>query len=461
MAEKKSVKKILRLFANVVLVLAGLFGFVFSAQAVAPKIYSSSTLIESSETAPQGGVSAFLKGSGGAPVGSALYSEIIIESPETNPFTLSMCAPVIIININQSLLSELKIESNESEPFEFQGAAIISVTANESSFSVIIIESPESASAQSLTMLIQPAVNTPPQQPNTPTPGHGATNISVYLNQLQWQSGDADPLDILWFDIYFNTDEDKVDSDPVTEGVILDSVRLFNDFTIGTPTPLDNPFLYTYNLAGWPGLNLEPNTFYYWRVSAFDGKDFVFSPVPVWKFKTVIDEPDIRTSEDGDFELDFGAVKIGATKTMYMVVCNFPVINDKLTTTNISVSAGDFILGDEIYPVDNNGVPLAPADIPDGTSPTKFSLNGIVNGKDDGQCLTSSVDQPSYNIMIKFSPGTIGSKTSVLTIQTDDPNYDNDPVGEGYYIINLKGDGEAPPATITPTTPSGGVKIRR
>ena len=96
-------------------------------------------------------------------------------------------------------------------------------------------------------------VNTPPAIPSNPTPEDKSSDVSMKPTLL-WESSDPDG-DALKFDIYFGTESNP----PLVESDLSTSVYL-------------------------PG-SLEPNTTYYWKVVAKDGKGGE-TEGPVWSFTT-------------------------------------------------------------------------------------------------------------------------------------------------------------------------------
>lgn len=91
-----------------------------------------------------------------------------------------------------------------------------------------------------------------PPFPSSPTPTNGSTDQSLYTT-LKWQEGASqeDVGGIVYFDVYFSTNQDLVESDSP-------SVLLCSDLEITYCDPSNG------------GGQLEPDTTYYWKVKAVD-----------------------------------------------------------------------------------------------------------------------------------------------------------------------------------------------
>ncbi len=98
--------------------------------------------------------------------------------------------------------------------------------------------------------------NSPPYQPQTPTPNNHAIHIPVTGTLLSWSGGDPDAGDVVTYDVYFGT------TNPPTNKVSSNQS--------GT----------TYN----PG-SLNYDSTYYWKIVAWDNHGH-FTAGPVWDFTT-------------------------------------------------------------------------------------------------------------------------------------------------------------------------------
>jgi hypothetical protein len=103
--------------------------------------------------------------------------------------------------------------------------------------------------------------NVPPNQPSSPNPTNGATNVPVY-SDLSWTGGDPNPGDTVTYDVYFGTS-----STPPKMG--------------------NNQSVTTYD----PG-TMNYVTTYYWKIVAWD--NFGESTAgPLWSFTTKTNSPPV------------------------------------------------------------------------------------------------------------------------------------------------------------------------
>lgn len=107
-----------------------------------------------------------------------------------------------------------------------------------------------------------------PPFPSSPTPTDGSTDHSLYTT-LKWQEGASqeDVGGIVYFDVYFSTNQDLVESDSP-------SVLVCSDLEIPYCDPSNG------------GGQLQPDTTYYWKVKAVDECENNTVNGDVWSFTT-------------------------------------------------------------------------------------------------------------------------------------------------------------------------------
>lgn len=107
-----------------------------------------------------------------------------------------------------------------------------------------------------------------PPQPSSPTPADGSTDQSLY-DTLKWQEGSSQGNvgGIVYFDVYFSTNQTSVESDSPSVLVCSDLEVPYCDPSMG-------------------GGQLEPDTTYYWRVKAVDECENNTVYGDTWSFTT-------------------------------------------------------------------------------------------------------------------------------------------------------------------------------
>ncbi|MFH1101250.1 MAG: Ig-like domain-containing protein [Methanobacteriota archaeon] len=170
-------------------------------------------------------------------------------------------------------------------------------------------------------------LNTPPNKPNTPSPGNGSTGVDINI-LLSWLGGDPDAGDTVTYDVYFGT-------------------------TPSPPRVSNNQSGTSYN----PG-TLSYSTVYYWRIIAWDNHQ-AKTIGPLWHFTTMAQPnrppniPSNPTPQNNSINIDINADLIwtggdpdaGDTVTydVYFGTVNPPTIkvsaNQSSTTYNPGILA--------------------------------------------------------------------------------------------------------------------------
>jgi hypothetical protein len=107
-------------------------------------------------------------------------------------------------------------------------------------------------------------IDGPPFVPSNPDPKQGAVDVSV-TTLLNWNGGDPDPNDKVYYDIFFGTDPHPQ---------YLDTVGPFPGRQI--------EIFYNFEQSA---TSLGYDTHYYWQIVAYD-QDAWYSPGPIWDFVT-------------------------------------------------------------------------------------------------------------------------------------------------------------------------------
>ena len=128
-------------------------------------------------------------------------------------------------------------------------------------------------------------LSNPPIVPNSPIPLNNSVYVSINTN-LEWKGGDLDIDDLVYYMIYFGTEQDP----PYVA-------------TVG-PFPYDQYLITISN----PGI-LEYETQYYWKITSYDGEG-QYSYGPVWNFITelVPNEPPYIPSDPNPIN---GSIDVG------------------------------------------------------------------------------------------------------------------------------------------------------
>jgi len=144
--------------------------------------------------------------------------------------------------------------------------------ANKYSASIKVTSTNASPSEASVSVIMEKVLETP--SPSNPTPANGSTEHSLYTT-LKWWEGKSvgDVGGIVYFDVYFSTNQALVDS-------YNPSVLVCEDLEVPYCDPSE---------GGGP---LDANTTYYWRVKAIDecqgGDPFTGD---TWSFSTGSESP--------------------------------------------------------------------------------------------------------------------------------------------------------------------------
>jgi hypothetical protein len=158
----------------------------------------------------------------------------------------------------------------------------------DSSGNITFNPSPSSEGIMNVTVTIQDYIpyegnvtvisNQPPNEPNSPNPENGATDVSIN-SILSWNCSDPDE-DPITYDVYF-----------------------------GTNSP---PSLVSSNQTSksyYPG-TLDFGTIYYWKIIAWDDSD-TFNQSPIWSFTTIDNDPPNTPSSpepyDGETNVDINS----------------------------------------------------------------------------------------------------------------------------------------------------------
>ena len=111
-------------------------------------------------------------------------------------------------------------------------------------------------------------INKPPEKPHNPYPHDGAVDVDLEIT-LSWESSDPE-------------------GDPVTFDLYVGTKIVYEESRFGDTEPvLVDPIIVEKGLSesSYRLKDLNPNTEYYWKVTARDSNDLV-SEGPLWKFTT-------------------------------------------------------------------------------------------------------------------------------------------------------------------------------
>gem|GEM_PF-6736903 len=147
--------------------------------------------------------------------------------------------------------------------------------------------------------LSTPPGNLPPNEPNTPNPAHGATNVALNA-VLSWVGGDPNPGDTVTYDVYFDT------MSPPTKKISNQSATTY------TPSPMD------------------PITKYYWKIIAWDNNG-ASTAGDIWEFTTKANTPPVPPTITGPAT---GKVKVATTY-------NFTTTDPEGNTVSYFIDWGD------------------------------------------------------------------------------------------------------------------------
>lgn len=159
--------------------------------------------------------------------------------------------------------------------------------------------------------------NNPPYIPSNPNPANGSTDFYYFYPTFEFDGGDPDPEDGVYYELYIDTDPDIYNNFIAASNPVI-ITRIIFDFD----------FLSKFRSESYE-LILQPETVYYWGIIAEDGEGNV-AKGPIWTFTTAkkISDPPTKPTisapptmrPGGEYELSFVSTDLNNDDICYYVL---------------------------------------------------------------------------------------------------------------------------------------------